>query len=247
MKAVIVDDEEPARLLLREYLAAHPEVQIVAECANGFEAVKAATELKPDLMFLDIQMPKLSGFEVLELLDPDPVVVFVTAYDEYALKAFEVHAADYLLKPFGQDRFDETLSRVKDRLTKGTVTRLEQLMRDALAERKWLDRILIKDGSRVHIIPVEKIDYAEAQDDYVCFRSGGKDYLKAQSMNDLENALDPSRFVRIHRRYILNIERVARIELYAKDSRIVILHDAKQLPVSRAGYQRLKALFGGEV
>jgi len=247
LKAVIVDDEEPARLLLREYLAAHPEVQIVAECANGFEAVKAATELKPDLMFLDIQMPKLSGFEVLELLDPDPVVVFVTAYDEYALKAFEVHAADYLLKPFGQDRFDETLSRVKDRLTKGTVTRLEQLMRDALAERKWLDRILIKDGSRVHIIPVEKIDYAEAQDDYVCFRSGGKDYLKAQSMNDLENALDPSRFVRIHRRYILNIERVARIELYAKDSRIVILHDAKQLPVSRAGYQRLKALFGGEV
>lgn len=247
LKAVIVDDEEPARLLLREYLAAHPEVQIVAECANGFEAVKAATELKPDLMFLDIQMPKLSGFEVLELLDPDPVVVFVTAYDEYALKAFEVHAADYLLKPFGQDRFDETLSRVKDRLTKGTVTRLAPLLRDALAERKWLDRILIKDGSRVHIIPVEKIDYAEAQDDYVCFRSGGKDYLKAQSMNDLENALDPSRFVRIHRRYILNIERVARIELYAKDSRIVILHDAKQLPVSRAGYQRLKALFGGEV
>jgi len=247
LKAVIVDDEEPARLLLREYLAAHPEVQIVAECANGFEAVKAATDLKPDLMFLDIQMPKLSGFEVLELLDPDPVVVFVTAYDEYALKAFEVHAADYLLKPFGQDRFDETLNRVKDRLKKGNVTRLEPLVRDILAERKWLDRILIKDGSRVHILPVEKIDYAEAQDDYVSFRSGGKDYLKAQSMNDLENALDLSRFVRIHRRYILNIERVARIELYAKDSRIVILHDGKQLPVSRAGYQRLKALFGGEV
>ncbi len=247
LKAVIVDDEEPARLLLREYLAAHPEVEIVADCANGFEAVKAATELKPDLMFLDIQMPKLSGFEVLELLNPAPVVVFVTAYDEYALKAFEVHAADYLLKPFGQDRFDETLSRVKDRLEKGNVTKLEPLLKDALGERKWLDRILIKDGSKVHVIPVEKIDYAEAQDDYVSFRSAGKDYLKAQSMNDLENALDPNRFVRIHRRFILNIERMARIELYAKDSRIVILHDGKQLPVSRAGYQRLKAMFGGDV
>jgi len=247
LKAVIVDDEEPARLLLREYLGAHPEVEIVADCANGFEAVKAVTELKPDLMFLDIQMPKLSGFEVLELLNPAPVVVFVTAYDEYALKAFEVHAADYLLKPFGQDRFDETLSRVMERLEKGNVTKLEPLLRDAVAERKWLERILIKDGSKVHVIPVEKIDYAEAQDDYVNFRSGGKDYLKAQSMNDLENALDPNRFVRIHRRYILNIERMARIELYAKDSRIVILHDGKQLPVSRAGYQRLKAMFGGEV
>jgi two-component system LytT family response regulator len=247
LKAVIVDDEEPARLLLHEYLAAHPEVEIVADCSNGFEAVKVATELTPDLMFLDIQMPKLSGFEVLELLNPAPVVVFVTAYDEYALKAFEVHAADYLLKPFGQDRFDETLTRVKDRLEKGQVTKLEPLLRDALAERKWLDRILIKDGSKVHVIPADKIDYAEAQDDYVCFRSGGKEYLKAQSMNDLEKTLDPDRFVRIHRRYILNIERMARIELYAKDSRIAILHDGKQLPVSRAGYQRLKALFGGEV
>jgi len=247
LKVAIVDDEEPARLLLREYLAAHPEVEIVADCANGFEAVKAATELKPDLMFLDIQMPKLSGFEVLELLNPAPVVVFVTAYDEYALKAFEVHAADYLLKPFGQDRFDETLTRVKDQLEKGHTTKLEPLVREVQAERRPLDRVLIKDGSRVHVIPVDKIDYVEAQDDYVNFRSAGKDYLKAQSMSDLENALDPNRFIRIHRRYILNIERMARIELYAKDSRIVILHDGKQLPVSRAGYQRLKAMFGGEV
>lgn len=247
LKVAIVDDEEPARLLLREYLEAHPEAEIVADCANGFEAVKAATELKPDLMFLDIQMPKLSGFEVLELLSPAPVVVFVTAYDEYALKAFEVHAADYLLKPFGQDRFDEMMRQVENRLRTGHIPPLEPLLKDARAERKWLDRILIKDGSKVHVIPVDKIDYAEAQDDYVCFRSAGKDYLKAQSMSDLENALDSSRFVRIHRRYILNIERMARIELYAKDSRIVILHDGKQLPVSRAGYQRLKALFGGDV
>ncbi|RPI25594.1 MAG: response regulator [Acidobacteria bacterium] len=247
MKAVIVDDEEPARLLLREYLTAHPDVEIVAECANGFEAVKAVGEMKPDLMFLDIQMPKLNGFEVLELLDPAPFVVFVTAYDEYALRAFEVHALDYLLKPFGQDRFDEALTRVRERLEKGSVPSFAPLLKDAAAQRKWLDRVLIKDGSKVHVIPVDKIDYVEAQDDYVCFRSAGKEYLKAQSMNDLESLLDPARFIRIHRGYILNVERMARIELYAKDSRVVILQDGKQLPVSRTGYQRLRAMFGGEV
>jgi len=247
LKAVIVDDEEPARLLLREYLTAHPDVEIVAECANGFEAVKAVGEMKPDLMFLDIQMPKLNGFEVLELLDPAPFVVFVTAYDEYALRAFEVHALDYLLKPFGQDRFDEALTRVRERLEKGSVPSFAPLLKDAAAQRKWLDRVLIKDGSKVHVIPVDKIDYVEAQDDYVCFRSAGKEYLKAQSMNDLESLLDPARFIRIHRGYILNVERMARIELYAKDSRVVILQDGKQLPVSRTGYQRLRAMFGGEV
>jgi two-component system, LytTR family, response regulator len=247
IRVIVVDDEEPARLLLREYLASQPEVEVLAECSNGFEAVKAVTELKPDLIFLDIQMPKLSGFEVLELLNPVPAVVFVTAYDEYALRAFEVHAVDYLLKPFGEERLGEALTRVRDRLERGTPVPVESLLRDSRPEKRWIDRVLIRDGSRVHILPVEKVDYVEAQDDYVCFKSAGRGYLKAQSMNDVESSLDPSRFVRIHRGFILNVERMARIELYAKDSRLVVLADGKQLPVSRSGYQRLKALFGADV
>lgn len=247
LKVVIVDDEEPARIVLREYLSACPDVQVVAECANGFEAVKAVTELKPDLIFLDIQMPKLSGFEVLELLDAPPAVVFVTAYDEYALRAFEVHAVDYLLKPFAAQRLDEAISRVRQRLEKGEPAALAPLITQMRGERRTPDRVLIRDGARVHVIPASKIDYVEAQDDYVCFKSAGKEYLKAQSMNDAEASLDPSRFVRIHRGYILNIDRMARIELYAKDSRVVVLHDGTQLPVSRSGYQRLKTLFGADI
>jgi two-component system, LytTR family, response regulator len=247
VRAIIVDDEEPARLLLREYLAAQPGIEVLAECSNGFEAVKAVTELKPDLIFLDIQMPKLSGFEVLELLNPVPAIVFVTAYDEFALRAFEVHAVDYLLKPFGEDRLKEAMARVRERLERGTPVPVESVLRDFRPDKRLLERVLIRDGSRVHILPVAKIDYVESQDDYVCFRSGGKGYLKAQSMNEVESSLDPNRFVRIHRRFILNVERMARIELYAKDSRLVILADGRQLPVSRSGYQRLKRLFGSEV
>jgi two-component system LytT family response regulator len=239
---VIVDDEPPARAVVREFLGAHSGVEIVAECANGFEAVKAVSELSPDLVFLDVQMPKLSGFEVLELLGRDVPVVFTTAYDQYALRAFEVHAVDYLLKPFSEERFAEALSRARARLQAPESLPIEALVSDARPRQAPLERVLIRDGSQVHVLPVERIDYVEAQDDYVCFKSEGKQYLKDQTLGSAEASLDPARFVRIHRSYLLNIERIARVELYAKDSRVAILRDGTRLPVSRAGYARLAKL-----
>ncbi|MBV9505716.1 MAG: response regulator transcription factor [Acidobacteriia bacterium] len=243
MKALIVDDEELARKFLRELLDGHPEIEIIAECANGFEAVKAAAQSKPDLLFLDIQMPKLDGFEVLELIGLGPAVIFVTAYDTYAMRAFDVHAVDYLLKPFSKERFEEALRAVRDR--KGDRAPAPAELAATARGSAHLDRIVVKDGSRVHIIPVSKLDYAQAQDDYVQLASGGKNYLKQQTIARLEAALDPGRFVRIHRSYIVNLERVVKLEPYTKDSRIAVLADGTQLPVSRSGYQRLLGLLGG--
>ena len=242
LRVVIVDDEPLARAVVREFIAAHPGVDVVAECANGFEAVKAVSELAPDLVFLDVQMPKLSGFEVLELIGRTVPVIFTTAYDQYALRAFEVHAVDYLLKPFSEQRFAEALSRARTRLASQEVMPVEALVSDARPRQGPLERVLIRDGSHVHVLPVEKIDYVEAQDDYVSFRSDGKSYLKDQTLGATEGLLDPARFVRIHRSYLLNIDRIARVELYAKDSRIAILRDGAKLPVSRAGYARLAKL-----
>ena len=219
-----------------------PGVDIVAECGNGFDALKAVSELKPDLMFLDVQMPKLSGFEVLELLGQEVPVVFTTAYDQYALRAFEVHAVDYLLKPFGPERFADALSRARARLAAREALPVEALLADARPRQTPLERVLIRDGSQVHVLPVDRIDYVEAQDDYVSFKSEGKEYLKDQTLSSVEAGLDPARFVRIHRSYLLNIDRIARVELYAKDSRVAILRDAVRLPVSRAGYARLARL-----
>lgn len=242
IRTIIVDDEELARVLVREYLATHPDIEIVAECANGFEAVKAATELSPDLMFLDIQMPKLSGFEVLELIEHPPTVIFVTAFDQYALKAFEVHAVDYLLKPYSKERFDEALAYAVEHLDKRLPEKTKDIIAFAKPENQLLERVLIKEGSKVLVVPVEKIDYIEAQDDYVSFRVEGKSHLKMQRLSELGASLDSRQFVRIHRSYILNIERLAKIELYAKDSRTAILKDGTRLPVSRTGYSKLQEL-----
>jgi two-component system LytT family response regulator len=236
LKAVIVDDEELARGFLRELLGAHPEIEIAAECANGFEAVKAAAECAPDLLFLDVQMPKLDGFEVLELIDPGPAVIFVTAYDEYAMRAFDAHAVDYLLKPFSAERFERALERAKARLGERKLP-LEVAAELPPAARP--KRLVVRDGTRVHVIPLEKLDYAEAQDDYVALHSAGKSYLKQQTITNLESSLDPARFVRIHRSAIINLERLARIEPYGKESRLAILTDGTRLPVSRSGYARL--------
>jgi len=245
LRAVIVDDEELARGYLRELLAAHSEIAIAAECANGFEAVKAITETTPDLVFLDVQMPKLDGFEVLELMDrgeaSPPAVIFVTAYDQYAMRAFDAHAVDYLLKPFGAERFERALERAKSRLGE---RRLPMEVAAARAPGERPQRIVVKDGTRVHVIPLDKLDYAEAQDDYVALHSGGKSYLKQQPIAELEAALDPNRFVRVHRSAIVNLERVARIEPYGKESRIAILGDGTRLPVSRSGYARLLEAMG---
>lgn len=245
MRVLIVDDEELARKVLRELLAAHPEVEIVGEAANGFAAVKLAEELVPDLLFLDIQMPKLSGFEVMELVGEKIAVVFVTAYDEFALKAFDVHAVDYLLKPVEPARLAEALERAAQRLKLDEV-RPSAAMVSAAARPpgRPLERVLIREEGRVHVLPLGKIDFVEARDDYLSFAVVGKRYLKQQTMAELEAQLDAGRFVRVHRSYLLNIERLARLELYAKDSWIAILADGTRIPVSRSGHARLKELLG---
>ena len=242
MNVMIVDDEELARKLIREMLAAHPDIEVAAECANGFEAVKAAAQSKPDLMFLDVQMPKLDGFEVLELIGPGVKTIFVTAYDQYALRAFEVHAVDYLLKPFNRERFDAALERARAAMDTPSPAPAE--LAAAARPQKYLERLVVKDGSRVHIIPTARLDYVEAQDDYVSLVSQGKAYLKQQTIAGLEESLDPRQFVRIHRSYIVNLDRVIKMEPYTKDSKVAVLSDGKQLPVSRSGYQRLTALLG---
>src|SRR5580698_1697093 len=246
LRAAIVDDEELARQLLREYLWEAGGVEIVAECGNGFDAVKAIGELKPDLVFLDVQMPKLDGFEVLELIDPPPAVIFVTAYDEYAMRAFDVHAVDYLLKPFHLDRLKKALEIARGRLGKPKPVASE-LTAAARPPGQTLERVVVKDGTKVHIIPIGKLDYVEAQDDYIALHSEKKNYLKQQTISSIETQLDPRRFVRIHRSYVANLERIARIEPYTKDSRVAVLTDGTQLPVSRSGHARLKELLGDNV
>jgi two-component system LytT family response regulator len=250
LKAILVDDEELARGYLRELLASHPEIVVAAECANGFEAVKAIAETSPDLLFLDVQMPKLDGFEVLELIEPSqaPVVVFVTAYDQYAMRAFDAHAVDYLLKPFSAERFERALARARARLSergeRGERRSLPDLAPESRPAGVHPQRIVVKDGARVHVIPLAKLDYVTAQDDYVALHTEGKSYLKQQTIARVEALLDPACFVRIHRSAIVNLERVARIEPYGKESRIVILTDGTRLPVSRNGYARLLGAMG---
>jgi two-component system LytT family response regulator len=248
-RAVIVDDEELARQLLREYLWETGGVEVVAECGDGFDAVKCIGELKPDLIFLDVQMPKLDGFEVLELLDAPAAVIFVTAYDQYAMRAFEANAVDYLLKPFRLDRFKQALERARVRIgaPKASALAPADLAAAARPPGQAIERIVVRDGAKVHIIPIAKLDYVEAQDDYAALHSEQKSYLKQQTIASLETQLDPQRFVRVHRSYIVNLERIARIEPYAKDSRVAVLRDGTQLPVSRSGYARLKTLLGENV
>lgn len=269
LRAVIVDDEELARQLLREQLTAAGGIEIVGECANGFEAVKTVSETKPDLLFLDIQMPKLDGFEVLELInelggesgkenDQAPVVIFVTAYDQYALKAFEANAVDYLLKPFAEDRLSTALTRARalvgptapaenTEAREGASQKASRVAAEARPPGHKLERIVVKDGTKVHIIPIAKLDRVEAQDDYIELYSGGKSFLKQQTITSLADQLDPAQFVRIHRSHIVRLEKIERIEPYTKDSRVAVLQDGSQLPVSRSGYGNLKELLGENV
>ena len=243
IRTVIVDDEELARQILCEYLRHEEDIEIVAECGNGFAAVKAVAEHRPDLLLLDVQMPKLDGFEVLELIDREVAVVFVTAFDQYAMKAFDAAAVDYLLKPFSAERLKTSLERVRRRVgEKPPMPVAAELKVAARPPDQYAQRIVVKDGSRVHVIPVERLDYAEAQDDYVSLRSEKKNYLKQQTISSLEASLDPARFVRVHRSYVVNLERLAKIEPYTKDARLALLADGSQIPVSRAGYARLKEL-----
>ena len=240
MRTLIVDDEHLARALLREYLAAHPDVEIVGECANGFEAVKAIAEHDPDLVFLDIQMPRLDGFEVVELAGARPHYIFATAYNQFALRAFEVHALDYLLKPFSRERLAEALAQARLRAPQPSRDGIAAAVKDAQARQQPLERILIRDGARVHLVAAGNVDYIEAQDDYVRIMAGGKGYLKHQRLSELEAQLDGAVFVRIHRSFIVNVCAVERIEPVSKDNHCAVLRGGVRLPISRSGYQKIR-------
>ena len=242
-RALIVDDEDLARAVVREHLAAHADIEILGEATNGFEAVKLASELGPDLVFLDVQMPKLDGFEVLALLEGNPAVIFVTAFDQHALRAFDAHATDYLLKPFSKERFDAALDKARRSAGARPASELAPALQSAAREGKPLDRIVVKDGPKVTLVGLDKLDYIQAQDDYVLLRTEGRDLLKQQTLSSLESQLDTALFIRIHRSYILNLERLVRLEQDSKEHWEAVLRDGKRLPVSKAGYQRLRPLW----
>lgn len=235
LSVLIVDDEALARRLSREYLSKHGDIRIVGECDNGLDAIDAIYTLNPNLILLDILMPKLTGLEVLALTGRNQGVIFTTAYDQYALKAFDLHAVDYLLKPFSQQRFDDAIARARTLLNEPH-SRIPTL----LAETK-LERIVVRDRGQVHIIPLAEIDYIEAQDDYICIRWQGKAVLKTQSLSALEAQLDEQVFVRIHRSYIVKLSAVKSMERVSKDTQLAILFNGTKLPISRAGYERIKA------
>jgi two-component system LytT family response regulator len=247
IRCLIVDDEELPRQLLREFLAEAPDVEVIGECANGFDALKAVSELQPDLLLLDVQMPKLDGFEVLELIESPPAVIFTTAWDQYALRAFDAHAVDYLMKPFGQDRLHVALDRVRERLARHQTEAppAAELRAAAHGRDRQLERLVVRDGTSITLIPVDRLLCAEAQDDYIALHTADKAYLKKQTIGSLENSLDPQRFVRVHRGWIVNLSAIARLEPLTRDSFVAVLQNGRQIPVSRSGHARLMQLLEG--
>ncbi len=243
-RVLIADDEAPARALLRELVAGRPELAVVGEAADGLQAVELAQQHQPDLVFLDVQMPRLDGFEVLELLDRRVGVSFVTAYDQYALRAFEVNAVDYLLKPFSEERFAEALRRAEERLGLQRPVAAGALAAAARPAGSFATRLVIKDGGRIELLPVSHLDYARAQADYVELVSGERSWLKEQTLQDLEASLDPARFLRVHRSYLVQGERVLRIEPLTRDSRVAVLATGARIPVSDSGLARLRRWLG---
>lgn len=248
IKVLIIDDELPARELVRNFLSSHKDVGIAAECENGFDALKAIHELRPDLLFLDIQMPKINGFELLEVLDQKPEIIFTTAYDQYAIRAFEMNAVDYLLKPFSRARFDQALDKARQRLRKPKSTTVQQepvakLRQHLDQEEKILERIITRLGSKITVIPVDKIWYIEAQDDYVMIWSELGNHLKEKTMKYFEEHLPSDQFIRIHRSHIINIFQISGIVLYEKDTHLVSLKCGAKLKASAEGYKRLREKF----
>lgn len=241
-KVLIIDDEPLARLVIREYLEDYPEIVIVAECNDGFEGAKAISIYKPDLIFLDIQMPKINGFELLEIIIEKPSVIFTTAFDEYALKAFETHALDYILKPFSKERFSQAINKWKTNTPDGS--EIEKLEETFFKQPDEHLRIVIKDKQEIKIIPTSEIDFIEAYDDYVKIHHQGKVHLKKKTMNYFEKTLDPKQFIRVHRSFLLNINELTRIESFEKNSYIAILRSGKRIPISRSAYRPLKDSLG---
>lgn len=245
MKAVIIDDEPLARAIVAEYLQGFPQLKIAAECGDGFEGVKAIQQHKPDVVFLDVQMPKINGFEMLELVAEPPAVIFTTAFDEYAIRAFEAHAVDYLLKPFSPGRFARAVEKMLAQTTQGIQKKaVEDLVQRGPQSPSQAERIVIKDGGKIKIINVHQINYIEAADDYVKIHTGDGVYLKAKTMGFYETALPSETFVRTHRSYLVNVHNITRIDPYEKESHLAVLRTGEKIPVSKAGYAKLKQVLG---
>ncbi|HEY2726482.1 MAG TPA: response regulator [Parafilimonas sp.] len=243
MNVIIIDDEPLARSIVKEYLQSYTFIKIIAECNDGFEGLKAIQQHEPDLVFLDIQMPKINGFEMLELVENAPAVIFTTAFDEYAIKAFESNAVDYLLKPFSKERFDKALQKYIHQ-QKPFSQKTDAVLESAALSPVQQNRVVVKDGSKIKIIPVSQIQYLEAADDYVKIFTTEGSFLKKKTMSYFEQSLIPFQFVRIHRSYIVNTQLITRIDAYEKDSHLLLLSTGAKLPVSKAGYAKLKEVLG---
>jgi len=244
LRALIVDDEDLARRLVREYLQGHADIEVVGESENGLDAVRQIGALAPDLVFMDIQMPRLTGLEVLELTGRRDGVIFTTAYDEHAIKAFELHAVDYLLKPFSKARFDDALERARTLRLATRAAPATPSALDALVARRAerLERVLIRDREQVHVIAVERIECIEAQGDYLAVYAEGKCHLKPQRISEIEEQLDPRSFLRVHRSFIINLAQLLTIEKHGAEGHAARLRSGKRVPISRSGYERLRAL-----
>lgn len=245
IKVIIVDDEPLAREVLKGYLAAYPEVSILAECSNGFDCLKSIKSEQPDLLFLDIQMPKIDGFEMLEIIEEKPEIIFVTAFDQYAIKAFEANAVDYLMKPYSRERFDQAFQKAKERIAKALPQGKDAIVQLSKADTipgKILERVIIKKGVQIIVVPVQQIYYVEAEGDYVTIHAESGSYLKEKTMKYYEDNLPSGAFARIHRSYIVNIASIEKLELYEKETYMVLLKNGAKLRASREGYRRLKEL-----
>jgi two-component system LytT family response regulator len=242
IKAIIVEDEELSRTLITSYLKDFGEIEIIKECANGFEGIKAISELKPHLVFLDIQMPKLNGFEMLELLDTIPEIIFITAHNEFAIKAFELNAVDYLLKPYSKERLVEAVQKAVSRIKspRPADKNIEKLISQSHGD--IIERVVVKTGSKIKVIPVQKMHYLEAQDDYVMIYTEDSKHLKQATMNFFETHLDPKQFIRVHRSYIVKIDQVVQLEPYEKDNYVAILKSGAKIKVSKSGMKNLRTM-----
>jgi len=244
IKTVVIDDEPLARSIVSEYLRSWPQIEIVQECNDGFEGLKSITQHRPELIFLDVQMPKINGFEMLELMDEPPAVIFTTAFDEYAIKAFEAHAVDYLLKPFSKERFDKALQKWLSHRQASARPQTPLMQQEEFRQPEERNRVVVKEGSHIRIIPVNEIHYIEAYDDYVKIFTDKEMFLKKKTMHYYENILSPAQFVRVHRSYIVQLSQITRIEPLEKDTHIARLRNGTRIPLSKTGYTKLKAILG---
>lgn len=243
-KAIIIDDEPLSREIIKAYLKNFPEVELVQECGDGFEGVKAIQQHQPDLIFLDIQMPKITGFEMLELIEQKPAVIFITAFDSFAIKAFEANAVDYLLKPVAEDRFRTAILKWKSNLVPANPEPVEKVLTTMATSNAQNSRVVVKTGAKVKIIPVHEIQYLEADDDFVKITTAEGQFLKNKTMQFYEDSLDPMQFVRVHRSYIVSVQQITRIDPYQKETHMAVLRNGKQIPVSKTGYGKLKSILG---